>query len=479
MKVLFVLKEVGLTEPLGIMYLSSALKKAGHRTYAIQFEKERNPLSKISMLKPDIIAYSITTGFHKYYLELNREIKQRFKNIITIFGGPHPTFFPEIIDNPFIDAICIGEGEEAIVDFVNTFEEGQFPKKVQNVWIKEEGKVYKNPVRPLVRNIDDISSPDRDVIYEEDRYLAEYPIKHFINLRGCPFNCTYCFNHTYRGIYSENGGYPVRYHSIDRIIDEVNDVKNKYGVGLVRFLSDVFITKKSWLKEFSKRFPIEVGLPFSCNIRADLIDEETAYLLKRAGCVSVLMGIESSNDSMRMNVLGRIMSKETIVSAVNLLKDNRIAIYSQNMIGLPGETFKMALDTLRFNSQLKTDFAWASIFTPYPRTKLGEYAKKYGYFNGNYDTVNFSYHTKSCLDFKNKSDRRRIENLHKLFSFSSRFMGFQRQLDILCDMPRNPFYWFIYNLWYGYALRSYIFPVHFGFRRFVKSIFRLFRKDEG
>lgn len=479
LKVLFVLKEVGLTEPLGVMYLSSALKESGHKTFAIQFEKERNPFKKIAILKPDIVAYSITTGFHRYYLALNKEIKQRFPNIITLFGGPHPTFFPEIIDEPYVDAICIGEGERASVDFANTLENGKTPKDIPNIWVKENNRVFRNSQRPLVSDIDKLPLPDRDVIYDSDRYLAEYPIKHFINLRGCPYNCTYCFNHAYRELYAGSGGYPVRYHSVDRVVEEVSDVKHKYGAGLVRFLSDVFITKKSWLKEFSEKFPKETGLPFSCNIRADLIDDETAYLLRKAGCVSVLMGIESSNDRMRMEVLGRAMSRETISNAVMLLKKNSIAVYSQNIIGLPGETFKMALDTLRFNSQLKVEFAWASIFTPYPRTKLGEYAVKLGYFNGDYDDVNFSYHTRSCLHFNDKGDKKRIESLHKLFSFSARFRGFQKQLDVLCDVPQNPLYWLIYNLWYGYALRRYIFPVKFGFNRFMKSIFRLFRKDEG
>lgn len=479
MKVLFVLKGVGLTEPLGVMYLSSALKESGHQTFAIQFEKEINPFKKIAIIKPDIVAYSITTGFHKYYLALNKEIKQRFPDIITLFGGPHPTFFPEIIDNPYVDAICIGEGERAIVDFANSLDGGKLPENVPNIWVKENGIVFRNSPGPLERDIDELPEPDRDIIYNQDRYLAEYPIKHFINLRGCPYNCTYCFNHAYRELYEESGGYPVRYHSVDRVINEVNEVKSGYGAEFVRFLSDVFITKKSWLREFSERFPKDTGLPFSCNIRANFIDEETAYLLGKAGCVSVLMGIESADDRMRIEVLGRAMSKETIADAVRLLKKNGIAIYSQNMIGLPGETFKMALDTLKFNSQLKTEFAWASIFTPYPRTKLGEYAVKKGYFNGNYDNVNFSYHTRSCLDFKDKGDRRRIESLHRLFSFSARFWGFQKQLDVLCDVPQNPLYWLIYNLWYGYALRRYIFPVGFGFKRFVKSIFRLFRKDEG
>lgn len=479
MRVLFVLKEVGLTEPLGVMYLSSSLRQAGHQTKSVQFERVMNPFSIIRDYKPEVIAYSVTTGFHSYFIELNREIKEKYPGFISLFGGPHPTFFPEIINDDGVDAICVGEGERAVVDLANSLDGGKLPIDVPNIWIKDGRRVHRNPPRPLERDIDKLPEPDRDVVYNEDRYLASDPIKHFLNLRGCPYDCTYCFNHAYRELYSENGGYPVRYHSVNRVIKEVSEVKRRYGVEFVRFLSDVFATKKSWLREFAERFPRDVGLPFSCNVRADLIDEETAFLLKKAGCVSVLMGIESADDRMRVLVLGRKMSRDVILRASELLKGYGIAIYSQNMIGLPGETFKMAIGTLKLNAQIKAEFAWASIFTPYPRTRLGDYAVRLGYFDGDYDNLNYSYHSRSALTFRDKDDKEKIENLHKLFSIASRFGFIRNMIDFLCELPLRPIYWLVYRLWYGFALKRYIFPVSFGARRFIESICRLFRKDEG
>ncbi|HEC80297.1 MAG TPA: hypothetical protein ENI43_03475, partial [Firmicutes bacterium] len=124
MRVLFVLKEVGLTEPLGVMYLSSSLRQAGHQTKSVQFERVMNPFSIIRDYKPEVIAYSVTTGFHSYFIELNREIKEKYPGFISLFGGPHPTFFPEIINDDGVDAICVGEGERAVVDLANSLDCG-------------------------------------------------------------------------------------------------------------------------------------------------------------------------------------------------------------------------------------------------------------------------------------------------------------------------------------------------------------------
>jgi radical SAM superfamily enzyme YgiQ (UPF0313 family) len=481
MRILFIFKEIGLTEPLGVPYLSASLKNAGHTTKAIQINKTPDYIGEIEDFSPHILAYSFSTGFQRYILDINRRIKRRLPDALSVLGGPHSTFFPNIIKEEGVDVVCRGEGEEAMVELANAVEDDKPIKTIQNLWVKENGVVYKNPPRPLVKDLDAIPIPDRSVVFDTDEYLRDAKIKHFLNTRGCPYNCSYCFNHALEEIYRKSNvsARRVRFHSVDRVIEEVNQVKDEYGLELVRFVSDIFVLSRDWLREFAERFPAEVGLPFSCNVRANLIDDEVAGLMKKAGCISVLMGVESADDEMRNEILCRKMSKDTIRSAADALHRNDINIYSQNIVGLPGETFKMALETMKFNSEIGAEFAWVSIFMPYPGTRLGQYAVDEGYFDGDYNKLDYNLHSTSSLTFKNPGDKQRIENLHKLFSVGASFPALQDTLQEMSNLPLNPLYRMIFRMWYGFAMHHWIFPIKLGFKDFLNSIVRFVRKDEG
>ena len=119
MKILFIYKNLYIYEFKGLPQLSSILKKHGHEVRLALSERE-NVSKIIKKWKPDIVGYSITTGLHKYYLNLNRKLKEK-ANFYAVFGGPHATYFPEIIKEKGVDAVCIGEGEEAIIDLINKF----------------------------------------------------------------------------------------------------------------------------------------------------------------------------------------------------------------------------------------------------------------------------------------------------------------------------------------------------------------------
>ena len=112
MKVLFIFKSENFLAPLGLCQISAVAKKAGHNTYLSEMNQE-DPLERIASVKPDVVAYSSSTGEAKHYIHINEKIKKQYPNIFTIMGGPHTTFFSEIIKETTLDAICKGEGDEA------------------------------------------------------------------------------------------------------------------------------------------------------------------------------------------------------------------------------------------------------------------------------------------------------------------------------------------------------------------------------
>ena len=172
---------------------------------------------------PDIIGYGVCTGFQNYYLNLNRELKKQFA-FISIFGGPHPTFFPEFIEEESVDIICRGEGEFAMLDLCNNLEAGTDIRNIANLWVKQNDQISKNGLRPLIANLDELPWPDRETSYTLDSSFKEYGARSFISTRGCPFECSYCFNASYIDLYGSDWK-KCRVRSPTDLVNEIYEVK--------------------------------------------------------------------------------------------------------------------------------------------------------------------------------------------------------------------------------------------------------------
>jgi len=439
MRILFITKNF-VIEPLGILYLSGALKAAGHQTDIVKADAE-NIEEKVKNFSPDIIAYSVTTGQHRYFSGINLKLKNRF-NFVAIFGGPHPTFFKEFINEEGIDIICIGEGEGAIVDLANRLKEGRDFKDIPNLWIKEGSGIIRNPVRPLAE-LDSLPYPDRELIYK--RYPKSYrnPIKNFIGGRGCPYNCPYCFNHSSREIYQDKGPY-VRFRSVDSLLEEISEVKNSYPLKMLYFQDDTFGTKMEWLEEFCQKYSRLINLPFHCHARINLISEESAALLKKAGCSGVTFAIETADDRLRNEILGRNMGKESIIKSSKIIKKAGLKLRIFNMLGLPGGSLDTDFETLKLNILCKPDLGWASIYQPYPRTKLGDLCVQMGIYDGNIDKISETFFEESVLAILDKD---KINNLQKLFALTVSFPVLTPLIKILINFPPNAIFLKIYSYW--------------------------------
>ena len=405
MRVLFINKPFFI-EPLGIMYLSSAIKKIGHQVdLALTNE---NLEQKINDFKPDFVSYSVMTGDQEMYDNINKKLKLK-NNFFSFAGGPHPTFFPEMLKNSSFDAICRGEGEKSIQQLL----ENPNSKKIPNFWIKSSKGIIKNPLNSLIENLDEISFPDRELVFKYPE-IKNGPIKHFIASRGCPYDCTYCFNKSYSELY-EGKGKRVRFRSVDNLIQEVEEVILSSPTKIIYFQDDTFILKPDWIKEFSKKYKKKIRLPFHCHTRANLVTEEIVKNLKFAGCYSVHIAAEAGNKEIRENVLNRKMSNKQIISSTKLLGKYGIKTMLQNILGLPFTTLKNDFETLELNLKCQPDYAWASIFQPYPKTELGERCVKQKVYTGDFSDIGDNFFDKSILNIENKNE---ISNLQKLFAIA-------------------------------------------------------------
>jgi anaerobic magnesium-protoporphyrin IX monomethyl ester cyclase len=474
MRVLFVEKQIDY-EPLGLLYLSSVLRQAGHEV-RLAVAADEDPVTVARAWQPAVLGYSVYTGSQAYYRDLNLRIKGTLAGVVSVFGGPHPTYFPEFVEEPGVDAVCIGEGEGAILDLVKAVEAGRPLSGIGNWWLKSDGTVERNPVRDLENDLDLLPFPDRELLFEKDSFIRQSGIKHFITSRGCPYDCTYCFNHALAEVYRGKGK-RLRQMSVGRVIEEVQGVQARYPMQFVVFLDDLFIVHAEWLRELAERFPREVGLPFFCNVRANLVTKEKMALLKEAGCTSVGMGLETGNASLRNEILNRNLSNEQIIQASRLIHEAGIQLLTTNMLGLPGGTLQLDFETLALNHTCQPAYANAFLYQPYPRTELGDYARQHAYVEGSLDDIDPSAWERSVLRFATLAEKRQIENLNKLFALAVEWPWSTALVRRLIQLPPNPLFRLVYKLWKGYAVKNRIHPYHPSTREFVQTVRRFMRFD--
>ncbi|MDP6525108.1 MAG: radical SAM protein [Kiritimatiellia bacterium] len=455
MNVLFIAAKMHTIEPYGIMCLSPHLKAAGHSVHL--YEAEDSALAdKVAEYRPQVIAYSVCTGSDRYYLALNRFLKQKF-NFVSVFGGPHPTFFPEMIHEPGVDAICRGEGDHAFKEFCNVLESTGNITTVANFTIKKNGQIESRPARPLIENLDDLPFPDRDLYYSVSSEVNTHRVRSFLAARGCPFKCSYCFNPSMDSLY-DGKWRNTRIRSVGSLIREIEEVTSNRSTEFVAFRESVFPLKPAWLEEFSREYPSRVGVPFYCHLRLDLLNETNVALLAEAGCHSVNVGIEAGNEKIRRELLGRNMTNETIIAACRLLRQHGIKILANNMLGLPGCTLENDIETLKLNQKCKPDYALAMLWQPYPGTSLAEYAVENGYYKGDGTDLEFTYYDSSHLEFRNSKEKTRIENLQKLFAPAAVFPSTTPIVRLLTHLPSNPIFKAIFRTMYLIVHQTDIFP---------------------
>jgi len=392
MKVLFVYKNA---EWMGVEYLSSMLKSAGHETdlvfdpgagdieYKIPFVENIFPVKQMMVEKavqyqPDLIAFSCLTNMWGWVKEMAASFKSRL-DVPIIVGGLHPTVMPEaVISYEHIDMICVGEGEDALLELVNSMEAGAIDSNIQNLWFKKEGMVTRNNVRSFRQNLDELPIPDKELFF---KYGCFKDRLYTMTARGCPYSCTYCFNDHYKTKTYEGKGAYVRQRNVANVINELKIFMGRYPIKEVFFYDDIFTLNEEWLNTFYGEYKQNIGLPFKCLIKPGTVKSEMAYKLKDAGLVYADVGIESGDEMLRRKHLKRRMSDSTIFETADILKNAGISFTTLNIAGFPGETASQMFKTLRMNQELKPTTALFSTFYPYPGTELGEKVLKKGYIS--------------------------------------------------------------------------------------------------
>ena len=449
----------------GPMWLSAILKQGGHQC-EIAGESYSEVEKTVKEFKPDIVAYTLFSGGHVAIIEMNRKLKETY-NFFSMFGGPHPTFSPEMVEEEGVDAVCRGEGFEAMPEFINKLERGEDITNVLNWWVKVDNKIYKNPQRPLIKNLDTLPTPDRSLYNKYKDYQLSRTAT-LMTSQGCPFNCSYCFNHQLHKM-RVKGDPLFRQRSVDHVITELKELRRDYPkIEYLIFRDEILTIDKKWVKEFSEKYPKEIGLPFYSLMRPEIIRADVIDDLIKAGLYYIGIGVESGNDFIRNKILKRNMSKESIIKGLKILMDRNVKFSLYNIIGSPGETLDTAMETWELNVKCKPQFADSFVLTPYPKTDIYEYSVANGFFNPDVKYPE-TYHEKIILNLENK---RELENFMHLFGVAVEFPFLMPLIkNFLIKLPLRPLYNKIRKFWKGYVYRYRIYPYKVSPRESIRIIY--------
>lgn len=296
---------------------------------------------------------------------------------LTIVGGQHPTIVPEeVLNEPGIDIIVLGEGELVLREILDCIHQGNDLSPIRNCWVKNNNHKVRNSVRELVDDLDSLPYPKWDLFdgkhrkqYAQDGIDTGVRPINIETSRGCPYSCTFCMNSHYRNLYRGLGTY-CRAKSARRIVSETCLAKETLGINYIQFVDDNFLVFRERLEELATLYPAEVGLPFSVQASADKIDESSVSQLKNMGADMLALGVESGNESYRAKILGKKVTDKQILNAINLAKENDIGTMAYYMVGLPFETSEDIEKTIAFNNLAQPDICIVSSFFPFPGTPL-------------------------------------------------------------------------------------------------------------
>jgi anaerobic magnesium-protoporphyrin IX monomethyl ester cyclase len=407
--ILFVEKKLRI-DKIGFLYLAAIMKNAGHQVDMIQDDVESvdEYLSKNHI---DFVMYSVMTGEHLWFLNKNRELKSKH-NFISVMGGPHFTFFPEQgLEDPSIDYVVQGPGENVILDIIDGIYKDKF-------------------VTGHMPDVNALPPPDRSILYKYEEF-GKAKMKRFIAARYCLYSCKYCFNHLYKRIYKDEKYMLSQRLSPDKIIAEILDVKEKYGLDVVYFNDDDFPGDKEWLQEFCQKYKEKVNLPYCGSMRASSVNREIIKMMADSGCSFMNIALESANPETQKFLRRGFITNEQVENACNDCKEFGIKVRLQNMIGLPvDDPLKDALDTLAFNIKINPTDSWSAVFQPFPKTDLWRECLEKGLITEQTQAVNFYEGTQ--LNIK---DAEKINRLYKWWFFIVKHQLPIELVKILIELP--------------------------------------------
>ena len=417
--------------PIGLGYIGSALRREGYevrildvdvleKTQSLDFSNERDmmkgyiegvnnlshPVWKdvrkaLQDFDPDVVGINAMTMYFASALNVARLAKEYNKDCPVIMGGPHPTLEPEqTLASEYVDFVCIGEAEESILELVKAIgqKDNDF-NSISGLGYKKDGKIVINNGWRLISKLDTVPLPGRELLVAKENYTPE-DMGVIMSSRGCPFRCGFC-SHIVR----------TRYHSVDRVMEEIQTCIEKYGVKQFSFKDDSFtVNRKRTIELCQKIIDEGININWECTTRVDLIDNELLGIMKRAGCNGLKIGVETGSPEI-MKAIQKGITLEQVKNAARLLNKHGIFWTAYFMMGLPMEKEEYIFATYHFMREISPPYASIGVYKQLPKTAIYNTGIELGIVHQKVDIEHF-YQTNPVDYYYKNPDKRMyyIEN---------------------------------------------------------------------
>jgi radical SAM superfamily enzyme YgiQ (UPF0313 family) len=381
---------------------------------------EDDLVKKIEEYMPDLIAMSILECTYPIAVKMLDAISDI--PVPVIAGGVFPTFAAKsVLSRKNVTMVCIGEGEEALVEVCRRMATGADCSSVKNIWIKKDGRIIRNGLtRPV--DINSLPIPDYS-LFDPQRFFRPMAGKMYRTVpietaRGCPYLCAFCNSPSISRLYKRNiSANFYRKKKVERIREELKYLIERWDAEYVYFTSDTFLaTTDEEFFEFAQMYE-EFSLPFWIQSRPETITKARVKRLKDIGCHRMSIGLEHGNNEFRKRILNKRFDNRQAIRASEIIADVGIPLTVNNIIGLPDETRELVFDTIELNRKLTFDTTNALPFAPFHGTPLHQLCVERGYISEEFTPG--SLNLDAPLDMPQLS-REEIKGLRRTFPLYAR-----------------------------------------------------------
>jgi anaerobic magnesium-protoporphyrin IX monomethyl ester cyclase len=363
---------------IGLAYLAAVLEEDENDVSVIDCQADQinhdKLRTKLAGLKPDLVGITSMAPTIQSALLAAAIAKDECPNATVVLGGPHATFMDKEIlkDEASVDVIVRGEGEYTLRELVQNLFDSQNLHEVKGITFRDNGKIVRNPDRPLIKNLDELPRPSYKHFQLEKYQLFGRTLLPVISSRGCPFQCSFC-------VASRMFGKSFRARSPKNIVDELEWLRDVHGAEAFTFYDDTLTFDKKRMyqivEEIKKR---NIGIPWDCQTRVDQVSKDLLVKMREANCQQVFFGVESGCQK----ILDAVHKKTTVEQnekAIKWAKETGLFVTISAIIGYPGETRDTIKQTLDFIKRVKPDDVYLCVAAPFPGTELREIVEKKGY----------------------------------------------------------------------------------------------------
>jgi anaerobic magnesium-protoporphyrin IX monomethyl ester cyclase len=376
-------KMVGAAPPLGMLYIATYLREKGVDVSIIDEAAQgyslKGTVDWVKKENPDILGFSTCSSSGRKAALIAEKVKQENPDIVTVFGNFFATFNAERIlkKYPFVDVIVRGEGEQTSLELAKCLEKKGDLKKVLGINFRNNGQIVSTPDRPLIKDIDSLPFPDREMLDAEYHnttaglVVAPKKFSGFLSSRGCVFKCRFCgCRRLARNLW--------RSRSVDNILEELHLLSSQ-GYKQFLFVDDNFTLNPKRVIKLCQRLKKEkVDVEFFAEGRVDNCSQNMLQEMERANCKMIYFGIENATQKVLDYYDKRTTPKQAEDASKKARKAGIDVIVASFILGAPNETRKEIRNTLKFAQKIRVDIPQFNILATFPGTDIWEELKMQG-----------------------------------------------------------------------------------------------------